>query len=204
MRELLADNSEALFGDEMHVKHSGQIQGLHAFGLQQRRLQSTTIGRRQGASWPCCEEAALETEDWVISLAELLSSRIWSESTVVIKALLKRLQNLVEQIGEGKSGAAHHELFRLNSPQRRRLELMLTEYLNRFIVRIRDNELYVVKQLQHGNTVLDDFAFYCFRQHSRPAHGPSQSGSTAQPSQSSSALQANLTERGLPLKSSNC
>ncbi|KAL3141340.1 hypothetical protein ABBQ32_004923 [Trebouxia sp. C0010 RCD-2024] len=37
---------------------------------------------------------------------------------------------------------------------------MLTEYLNRFIVRIRDNELYVVKQLQHGNTVLDDFAVY--------------------------------------------
>ncbi len=109
---------------------------------------------------PCCEEAALETEEWVISLAELLSSTIWSESTVVNKALLRRLQNLVEQIGEGKSGAARHELFRLNSPQRRRLELMLTEYLNRFIVRIRDNELYVVKQLQHGNTVLDDFAVY--------------------------------------------
>ena len=156
---------------------------------------------------PCCEEAALETEEWVISLAELLSSTIWSESTVVNKALLRRLQNLVEQIGEGKSGAARHELFRLNSPQRRRLELMLTEYLNRFIVRIRDNELYVVKQLQHGNTVLDDFAVYSsnkFRQHSRPTHGPSQSGSTAQPSQSSSALQATLTERGSPLESSNC
>ena len=61
---------------------------------------------------PCCEETALGTEDWVISLAELLSSTIWSESTVVNKAF-KRLQNLVEQIGEGKSGAAHHELFRL-------------------------------------------------------------------------------------------
>lgn len=62
---------------------------------------------------PFCEQAALETEDWVISLAELLSSTIWSESTVFNKALLKRLQNLVEQIGEGKSGAARHELFRL-------------------------------------------------------------------------------------------
>ena len=37
---------------------------------------------------------------------------------------------------------------------------MLTKYLKRFIVHIRDNELYVVKQLQHGNTVLDDFAVY--------------------------------------------
>ena len=75
------------------------------------------------------------------------------------EALLKHLQNLVEQIGEGKTGSARQEWFRLNSPHWRRLEQTITRYLNRFIVHIRDEDLYVVKQLQHGATVLDEFTF---------------------------------------------
>ncbi|DBA95159.1 TPA: hypothetical protein ACH3X1_015712 [Trebouxia sp. C0004] len=58
---------------------------------------------------PYCEEPALESGDWVMSLADLLNSAVWSEGTVVNEALLKHLQNLVEQIGEGKSGNPYRE-----------------------------------------------------------------------------------------------
>ncbi|DBA94308.1 TPA: hypothetical protein ACH3X1_001920 [Trebouxia sp. C0004] len=96
-----------------------------------------------------------------MSLADLLNSSVCSEGTVVNEALLKHLQNLVEQISEGKSRAARQEWFRLNSPpQWRRLELTVTRYLHRFVVHIRDEDLYVVKQLQHGSTILDDFTVY--------------------------------------------
>ncbi len=65
---------------------------------------------------PCCKEPALETGDWVMSLAGLLNSSVWSEGTVVNEALLKHLPNLVEQISEDKSGAACQEWFRLKHP----------------------------------------------------------------------------------------
>ena len=51
-----------------------------------------------------------------MSLTDLLNSSVWAEGVVVNEALLKHLQNLVEQIGEGKTGSARQEWFRLNSP----------------------------------------------------------------------------------------
>ncbi|KAL0021636.1 hypothetical protein WJX77_002741 [Trebouxia sp. C0004] len=74
--------------------------------LQSGRMEYHCFGR------PYCEEPALESGDWVMSLADLLNSAVWSEGTVVNEALLKHLQNLVEQIGEGKSGQrmGHHSL----------------------------------------------------------------------------------------------
>lgn len=122
--------------------------------LQSGRMEYHCLGR------PCCEEPALEIGDWVMSLTELLDSTVWSEGVVVNEALLKHLQNLVEQIGEGKSGSARQVWFRLNSPHWRRLELTVTRYLNRFVVHIRNDDLYVVKQLQHGSTILDEFTVY--------------------------------------------
>ncbi|DBB10667.1 TPA: hypothetical protein ACH3X3_007171 [Trebouxia sp. C0006] len=47
-----------------------------------------------------------------------------------------------------------------NTPQWRRLELTVTRYLNRFVVHIRDDDLYVVKQLQHSSTIVDEFTVY--------------------------------------------
>ena len=134
-------------------RHHGSNRFFVRF-LQSGRMQYHCHGR------PCCKEPALEIGDWVMSLADLLNSSVWAEGTVINEALLKHLQNLVEQIGEGKSGAARQEWFRLNSPQWRRLELTVTRYLNRFIVDIREDDLYVVKQLQHGSTILDEFTVY--------------------------------------------
>ena len=48
----------------------------------------------------------MEIGYWVMSLTELLNSSVWSESVAVHEALLKQVQNLVEQVGEGKTCAA--------------------------------------------------------------------------------------------------
>lgn len=44
--------------------------------------------------------------------------------------------------------------------QWRPLELTVTRYLNRFVVHIREDDLYVVKQLQDGSPILDEFIVY--------------------------------------------
>lgn len=154
---------------------------------------------------PCSEEPAPEIGDWVMSLADLLNSSVCSDGTAVNEALLK--QNLVEQIGEGKSGAARQEWFRLNSPQWRRLELTVTRYLHRFIVHIRDEPVCgqaAAAWQHHPGRIHCLLIQQVPRQHSKPAHRPSQFGSTAQPSQSSSALQATHTESVLLPWSSSC
>lgn len=102
----------------------------------------------------------METGDWIMSLTELLNSSVWSEGVAVNEALLKHVQNLVEQVGESKTGAARQEFCRLNSPHWRRLEQTITRYLNRFLVHIKGEDLYVVKRLQYSSTISYKFQVY--------------------------------------------
>ena len=78
--------------------------------LQSGRMEYHCHGR------PCCSEQPLEIGDWAMTLTELLNSSVCSEGIAVNEALLKHVQNLVEQIGEGKTGSARQEWFGLNSP----------------------------------------------------------------------------------------
>ncbi len=122
--------------------------------LQSGRMEYHCYGR------PCCDESPIEIGDWVMRLADLLGSSVWAEGTEINEGLLKHLQNLVEQIGEGKTGSARQEWVRLNSPHWRRIELTVTKYLNRFITFIREESLYVVKQLQHDQSTVQNFTIY--------------------------------------------